>query len=96
MALNAAPRGSEVILMGLSSSPASFQPLRFVREGLRMSGSLIYDHPHDFMKAISLVEEKTLSPKSIVSDTFSFDRIQEAMQVASTGKAGKIILDMRV
>ncbi len=96
MALNAAPRGSEVILMGLSSSPASFQPLRFVREGLRMSGSLIYDHPHDFMKAISLVEEKALSPKSIVSDTFSFDRIQEAMQIASTGEAGKIILDMRV
>lgn len=95
LALNSAPRGSEIILMGLSSSQASFQPLRFVREGLHMSGSLIYDHPSDFEKAISLVKEKRLSPKSIVSATFSFEKIQDAMQVASTGEAGKILLDMQ-
>ena len=96
IALKAAPRGSEVILIGLSSFPAIFQPLQFVREGLRMSGSLIYNHPLDFKKAITLVEEKILSPKSIVSETFSFEKIQEAMQVASAGETGKIVLDMRV
>ena len=95
IALNSAPRGSEVILIGLSASPASFQPLRFVREGLHLSGSLIYDHPSDFKKAISLVEGKVLSPSAIVSDTFPFESIQEAMQTAATGEAGKVLLDMR-
>ena len=94
LALSAAPRGSQVILMGLSTSPASFQPLRFVREGLRVSGSLIYHHPRDFAKAIDLVEKKMLSPKLIISKTLPFEKIQEAMQVASKGETGKVVIDM--
>ncbi len=94
LALKAAPRGSKIILLGLSNSPASFEPLRFVREGLTVSGSIIYHHPIDFAKAIGLVENNVLSPKSIVSQTFRFDKIQEAMQIASTGETGKVLLDM--
>lgn len=94
IALNAAPRGSQIILMGLSTSSANFQPLRFVREGLRMSGSLIYDHPNDFRKAIDMVEKGILSPKLIITDTFPFEKIQEAMLVASSGEAGKVIIKM--
>jgi L-iditol 2-dehydrogenase len=94
LALSAAPRGSQVILMGLSTSMASFQPLRFVREGLRVSGSLIYDHPSDFAKAIFLVEKKKLSPKLIVSQTLPFSKIQDALEIAATGEAGKILLEM--
>jgi len=95
IALDAAPRGSEVILMGLSSSKSCFQPLRFVREGLRLSGSLIYSHPHDFQSAINLVEKHTLSPRSIISDIIPFTRIQEAMQLAGKGESSKVLLDMR-
>ncbi len=94
LALKAAPRGSKIILLGLSNSPANFEPLRFVREGLSVSGSIIYHHPTDFAKAIALVEKKVLSPKSIISQTIKFDKIQEAMQIASTGETGKVILDM--
>jgi L-iditol 2-dehydrogenase len=94
LALSAAPRGSQIILMGLSASPASFQPLRFVREGLRLSGSLIYHHPIDFEKAIDLVEKKTLSPKSVISKTLPFEKIQEAMQIASKGEMGKVVMEM--
>lgn len=95
LALKAAPRGSQIILMGLSTSLASFEPLRFVREGLRISGSIIYHHPMDFARAITLVDKKVLSPKTIVSRTFPFEQIQEAMQIASTGETGKVILNMR-
>jgi L-iditol 2-dehydrogenase len=95
LALNAAPRGSQVILIGLSTSPVSFVPLQFVREGLRLSGSLIYHHPTEFAKTIALVEKKALSPKSIISHTFPFEKIQEAMQIACTGEAGKVLLNMR-
>jgi len=90
LALSAAPRGSQVILLGLSTSPASFVPLRVVREGIRIEPSLIYDHPADFASSIRLVSDKTLQPSRIVTDTMPFDSLGHALQVASTGMAGKI------
>lgn len=95
LALGAMPRGGQVILLGLSSSQASFVPLRFVREELRMSGSIIYDHPADFARTISLVEKKVLSPRSIVTHTIPISEICHALQLASTGDVGKILLNMK-
>ena len=94
MALISAPRGSQIILMGLSTSSASFQPLRFVREGLNLQGSLIYDHPADFANTIALVEQKKLKPSMIISETFPFNKIQDALELAGTGKASKVVLKM--
>jgi len=94
LALNAVPRGGQVVLLGLSSSSASFTPLKFVREEIRLSGSIIYNHPRDFGKTITLVERGILSPKSIVSHTFPFQEISHALNLASTGEHGKILLDM--
>jgi 2-desacetyl-2-hydroxyethyl bacteriochlorophyllide A dehydrogenase len=92
LALNAVPRGGQVVLLGLSSSQASFIPLKFVREGIRVSGSIIYDHPADFSRTIALVEEQVLSPKSIITHTFPFQEISHALRLASTGEGGKILL----
>lgn len=94
MALRAAPRGSRIILMGLSPSLANFEPLRFVREGLILNGSIIYDHPGDFSKTIALVEKKALTPKKIITHTFGFEKIKEAMETASSEAAGKVIIKM--
>ena len=94
LALNAVPRGGQIVLLGLSTSQASFVPLKFVREGLRVSGSIIYDHPTDFSKTIALVDNKVLSPKSIVSHTFPFSEISQALTLASTGESGKVVLNM--
>lgn len=69
LALASAPRGSEVLLLGLATENAKFIPLRFVREGIKLSGSLIYDHPFDFPRAISLVSRGLLHPSRIVTDT---------------------------
>jgi 2-desacetyl-2-hydroxyethyl bacteriochlorophyllide A dehydrogenase len=94
LALSAVPRGGQVVLLGLSPAQANFQPLRFVREGLRVSGSIIYDHPHDFARAISLVEQNVLSPSRIISHRFAFSDVPHALEVASTGEAGKVLLNM--
>jgi 2-desacetyl-2-hydroxyethyl bacteriochlorophyllide A dehydrogenase len=94
LALGSIPRGGQVILVGLSSAQASFVPLRFVREGLRVSGSIIYDHPRDFARTIALVRAGALSPRAIVSRTFPFDEITPALELACTGESGKILLDM--
>jgi len=90
LALSAAPRGSRVMLLGLSTSPASFVPLKVVREGIRIEPSLIYDHPADFATSIRLVANKKLQPAKIVTETMPFDAIGRALQIASTGKSGKI------
>jgi L-iditol 2-dehydrogenase len=90
LSIGSAPRGSTVMLLGLSTAPASFVPLRLVREGIRIEPSLIYDHPGDFTMAISLVAERTLAPASIVTDTMPFGSIGPALEIARTGKAGKV------
>lgn len=89
-ALSAAPRGSQVVLLGLSSSPATFVPLRLVREGIRIAPSMIYDHPSDFARSIALVASGTLHPSRIVTDTLPFDSIGRALKMAGTGQSGKI------
>lgn len=94
LALASAPRGSHVILLGLATEEARFVPLRFVREGLRLSGSLIYDHPADFPATISLVERGILKPSSIVTDRLPFAETARAFELASSGSAAKVLLDM--
>jgi threonine dehydrogenase-like Zn-dependent dehydrogenase len=92
LALASAPRGSEVFLLGLSGLDAKFVPLRFVREGIRLTGSLIYDHPFDFPKTISLVERGVLRPSLIVTDTLPFEEIGRAFELASSGGAAKVLV----
>ena len=90
LALKAAPRGAQVILLGLSSAPASFMPMRLVREGIDLRTSMIYDHPADFEYVIGLVAKGELHPAAVVTHTRPFDRVGEALGLASTGGAGKI------
>lgn len=94
LALACAPRGSHVILLGLPTDEAKFVPLRFVREGLRLSGSLIYDHPSDFPTTISLVARGVLKPSRIVTDTLPFADLSRAFELASSGGAAKVLLKM--
>jgi 2-desacetyl-2-hydroxyethyl bacteriochlorophyllide A dehydrogenase len=94
LALKAAPRGSQVILLGLASAPASFVPMRLVREGIDVRTSMIYDHPADFGYVIDLVGRGVLHPAQVVTHTFPFEQIDRALEVAGTGTAGKIHIRM--
>ncbi len=90
LALAAVPRGGQVVMLGLAPAPATFVPLRLVREGIRVSGSIIYDHPADFRRCITLVASGLLKPSLIVTDTLEFDTISSALDMACTGQSGKI------
>jgi threonine dehydrogenase-like Zn-dependent dehydrogenase len=94
LALANAPRGSTVSLIGLSNEPARLVPLRLVREGITLVGSLIYDHPADFQRTISLVSKGVLHPSSIVTERFRFDELKRAFEVASAGASVKVLLEM--
>jgi threonine dehydrogenase-like Zn-dependent dehydrogenase len=92
LALESAPRGANVILLGISASPVSFVPMRIVREGINVYTSMIYDHPADFANTIDRVAEGRLHPGCVVTDTFPFDSVAEALKLAGTGASGKIHL----
>jgi len=90
LALAAAPRGARVILLGLPADPAEFVPMRLVREGINVYTSMIYDHPADFAGTIELVAAGKLHPSRVVTDTFSFESVARALELAGTGISGKI------
>lgn len=94
LALSAVPRGGQVILIGLANASASFVPLRLVREGIVVRGSLIYDHPHDFACAIDLVARGVLKPARIVTHTLAFSEVARALELASGGQAGKVLMQI--
>lgn len=93
-ALSAVPRGGQVVLLGLATAPASFIPLGLVRKGIRVLGSIIYDHPFDFARAIALVAAGGLHPSQIVTDTLPLDQIGRALALACTGESGKIHVEI--
>ena len=95
LALKAAPRGAQVILLGLASTPVSFVPMRLVREGINLHTSMIYSHPADFEYVIDLVAKGELHPASIVTHTYALEKIGEALELGSTGGAGKIHIEIK-
>ncbi|MDF0693661.1 zinc-dependent alcohol dehydrogenase [Aquirufa ecclesiirivi] len=92
--LETAPRGSEVILVGLANEAAQFVPLKIAREGISILPSIIYDHPNDFAETIDLIAKDKIHPGQIISARFPLDRIEEAMALAVSGKATKVVVDM--
>lgn len=83
-AIEATAPGGRAVLVGLSAEPASFVPLRFVRKGMELVGSIIYDHPADFRRAIEFVR-KGLRPGQIVTRRYPFDEVGRALAEAKDG-----------
>jgi len=94
LAFSAAPRGSDIVLMGLSSLPAKFVPVKVVREGINILTSMIYNHPADFARAIKLTSSGRLCPSKVVTDVYPLSDISAAIERAASGAAGKVLIDM--
>lgn len=88
------PRGAEIVLVGLSEKMASFQPLKIVREGIRIIPSIIYDHPADFKRTIQLIQSKIIEPGKIISGEYRLSQLQSALEEASSGAASKLIINI--
>ncbi len=94
MALENAPRGARVILIGLSEASFEIQPLHLVRNGIQLLTSIIYSHPTDFKEVIALIEENKINPGTIVTQKRSFQELQNAMMEAVTGVESKIVIQL--
>ncbi|MEY3647097.1 MAG: hypothetical protein RL127_1805 [Bacteroidota bacterium] len=89
-----APRGSQIVLLGLSEKPASFTPLDLVRRGISIKGSLIYDHPDDFQAVIQLIVAGEIHPGQIISKYIPLSDVQAGLEAATQGHPGKIVVQI--
>lgn len=88
----AAPRGAEIVLLGLSSKNAEFNPLQLSRKGNTILPSLIYDHPVHFQESIELVRRGVIQPGMIVSKYFPLKELESALTEAEKGMENKIVI----
>jgi threonine dehydrogenase-like Zn-dependent dehydrogenase len=89
--LDAVPRGGTVVLLGLAVEKVPLQPLRVVREGITVIGSIIYDHPDDFRRTIRLVQDG-LRIGHLVEREFSIGETEQALVAAGGVLAGKAVI----
>ncbi len=90
----AAPRGSEIVLVGLSGNLATFRPLKIAREGIHIVPSIIYDHPFDFKRTLQLISSKVIRPSFIISSYTSLQNLQSALELAAKGEESKIVVNI--
>lgn len=90
----AAPRGSEIVLVGLSGNLATFRPLKIAREGITIVPSIIYDHPFDFKRTLQLIASKVIKPSMIISSYAKLKDISAALSLAAEGNESKIIIEI--
>jgi 2-desacetyl-2-hydroxyethyl bacteriochlorophyllide A dehydrogenase len=94
LAVQAVAVAGRIVLVGLGTKPVAVVPVRFVRRGLSLLSSLIYDHPGDFAHAIELLEAGLVHPSALVTHTAGLDDAPRTLHLASTGATGKAVLDI--
>jgi threonine dehydrogenase-like Zn-dependent dehydrogenase len=83
-----------VVLVGLAAKPVPMLPLQVVRRGLSLVGSLIYDHPQDFVQTIELVRSGRVRPSALAAHVYPLDEAAAALERVATGGTGKTLLDI--
>ena len=76
----------------LSEDSASFSPRLLSQKGNSIIPSLIYDHPVDFQRCISMVEKGIIKPGIVVTRYFSLQQLPEALKEAQKGQDPKIVI----
>jgi L-iditol 2-dehydrogenase len=95
LALQAVAPGGRVVALGLGTTPVPLVPLQFVRRGLTLVGSLIYDHPADFKAAIELVRTGRVEPHLIMTGmVLGLEQVARAFEMAASGLSGKILIQV--
>jgi 2-desacetyl-2-hydroxyethyl bacteriochlorophyllide A dehydrogenase len=83
--LDAAPPGSLIMLVGMTTEDVALNPLRFVRRELELRGTLIYEHPTDFAATIALVTAGKLNPGATASQPQPLEGVAEVLETMAAG-----------
>lgn len=94
MAIAAAPRGAQVVVVGLADQASALTEFTLTRQGIQVLSSIIYQHPLDFQRCIRLLEQGFIQPSKIISEKDTFSNLPSALGKASKGQDSKIILSV--
>jgi len=94
LAIEAAPRGADVVLVGLSTETACFDAFQSIRRGNNILTSMIYDHPTDFGKTIGLIAAGIIKPSQVISRRYKLDEVATALEEVGKGNETKVILEI--
>ena len=86
LSIDAAPAGSLIMLVGLSTKDVSFNPLRFVRQEMEVRGALIYEHPVDFARTIDLVTNGKLAPGATTGQPQPLESVSAQLEAMAAGQ----------
>lgn len=90
-AVELARPGGHVVLLGLVNE-ATFPVVRIVRHELTIHGSIIYQFPGDYMKAIHYLRTMPFPVEQIIAKTFPIAEYEKAYEAAASGQPGKVVL----
>jgi threonine dehydrogenase-like Zn-dependent dehydrogenase len=94
LAIESAPRGAEIVLVGLSTEEVPVIPASLTRNGNQVFTSMIYDHPEDFRQVIDLVAGGTIAPSCIISSRTSLENLPEALgKLVEQNTETKVVVD---
>jgi len=77
--------GGKVTVIGMNDAPLTLTSRELTARQLSLTGSLIYDHPHDFADTVAALEDGSLAPGRVLQAEFSLSEAAAAFDaVAST------------
>lgn len=79
-----AAAASTVVLVGVGPDPIPLSSELVVRRGIRLLGSMIYDHPADFPATIDLVASGAVRPERVLGTAHPLEQSAEAFAAAAT------------
>jgi len=85
-ALDAAPPGTRIVLVGLTMEDVKFNPMRFVRQELEIRGTLIYEHPTDYPVTIGLIASGKLAPGATATEPEPLKSAASLLEAMAAGK----------
>ena len=94
LAIQAVAIGGRVVLVGLAAKPVPVVPMRFVRRGLTLAASLIYDHPTDFERTIELARTGRVHPSAVVTHVQPLEQVADVLPLVAAGQTGKALVDV--
>lgn len=81
----------KMVLVGLLQRSAEIDIMNLTAKELRLVGAYVY-LDHEFKTAISLIADKRVDVKAMISHTLPLDRIAEGFEAMARGEAMKVIV----
>lgn len=72
-----------LVVIGVGESVFPVDTKTLVRRGITITGSMIYDHPHDYAAVIDTVQRGAAHPGAVLGDAFSLELAEQALAGAA-------------